>query len=103
MTYSGGTGTSPWMDDFFTSAAGHMVELGFADAAPLLAYKSKFSVGRMIDPEACWIRATAYTIKVRAGEGSPLFETMGESYRATFASDAKPLPCASAEMATPLA
>ncbi|HEY0587534.1 MAG TPA: hypothetical protein VGD52_15460, partial [Pseudoduganella sp.] len=98
--YNSGTGTAPWMEDFVTSATGFLVDLGFSDAIPLLQWKSKFVIGRMTDPSACWIRGAAYTVKVRASANEPVFDTIGESYRATFASDPANLVCGSAEMAT---
>jgi hypothetical protein len=36
-------GVAPWQDDFFTSAVGHLLELGFTKAKPLLDWKARFS------------------------------------------------------------
>jgi hypothetical protein len=65
MTYDSSTGLAPWQDDFFTSSIGHMVELGFTNAQPLLTWKSKFPVDRMVGDGYCWIQAPAYSLKVR--------------------------------------
>jgi hypothetical protein len=99
IVYEGGLGTAPWMEDFFVSAAGRLVELGYADAAPLVAWKSKFPIARMTAPGACWIQGAAYSILVRPTPTSPIYETMAEAYKATFASNPT-LSCASVEMAT---
>jgi hypothetical protein len=36
-----------FFDDFFTWAMGNLLDLGFSEARPILAYKSRFAVGRM--------------------------------------------------------
>lgn len=77
------TGVAPWQDDFFTWSVGYLVELGFVDAKPLLAWKAKFPVARMTAPGYCWIDGAAYTLTVRPNSTSPLFSTFGEAYRAT--------------------
>jgi hypothetical protein len=46
------------MDDFMTWTMGHIVNLGFVEAAPVLAWKAKFPVGRLTDPNMCWTLAS---------------------------------------------
>jgi len=77
------TGLAPWMDDFFTWSVGYLLELGFADAKPLLTWKAKFPVGRMTAAGYCWIDGATYTLTVRPTTTSPLFTTFSEAYRAT--------------------
>jgi hypothetical protein len=100
--YNGGIGMSPWMDDFFTSAMGHLSDLGFTKADPMLAWKSKFAVERMIGTGTCWIDATQYAINVRATTTSPFYTTIAEAYRASHTADFLGLECAGAAMATAL-
>ena len=79
-----GTALPPWQDDFFTWAVGYAWALGFSDALPLLTYKAKFPIGRMIDPDYCWIFASEFVVKVRASKQvERLFENFGDVYRAT--------------------
>jgi hypothetical protein len=102
IVYDGGTGLAPWQDDFFTAMIGHMVELGFSRAKPLLTWKSKFVVDRMVGDGYCWIQAPAYSMKVRDTATSPLYTTIAQVYKANFPSTFTNLACASAEMAANL-
>jgi hypothetical protein len=102
LAYNNGTGIAPWMDDFFTSAVGHASDLGFTEAARLLAWKAKFPVARMIAPGACWIDGSIYSLNVRATATSPFYTSMAEAYTATHTPEFNLLGCASAEMATAL-
>lgn len=77
------TGVAPWQDDFFTWSAGHLVELGFSNAQPLLAWKAKFPVGRMTASGYCWIDGAAYSLAVRPSATSPLYGSFGEVYLST--------------------
>jgi hypothetical protein len=106
FSYNDGLGVAPWQDDFFTSAIGYLMELGYSDAAPLLAWKARFPVGRMNDPGYCWIHAAPYALNVRATVDGALFETFGEVYQVNFAAltnstatELGTLSCASDEMA----
>ena len=84
-----GLGVLPWQDDFFTWAVGYTWALGFPQARPLLRWKAKFSVGRMIDPDFCWVFASDYILNVRASRSSEqLFESFREVYQATIAARA---------------
>jgi len=96
------TGISPWQDDFFTSAAGRAVELGFAKAKPLLAWKSLFPVQRMTDPGYCWIAGAVYAIKVSDKPDGPVYTTMSQAYLGSNPKELTELPCASMKMAIQL-
>lgn len=100
--YENNTAVAPWQDDFFTSAVGHVADLGFTKAAPLLAWKGKFPIGRMTAPGFCWIDAAVYDLKVRDTETSPLYTTLAQSYLASRGADFAALPCAGAAMAAAL-
>ena len=46
-----------------------------------MTWKAKFPVGRMIDPDYCWIFATEFVVKVRPNKNSErLFDSFGEIY-----------------------
>jgi hypothetical protein len=78
------------------------VELGFTRAQPLLTWKSKFVVDRMVGDGYCWIQSSAYTLKVRDSATSPLYTSIGQVYKNTFPSTFTSLACASPEMAANL-
>jgi hypothetical protein len=99
IIYNSNTGLAPWQDDFFTASIGHMVELGFTGAQPLLTWKSKFSVDRMVGTGYCWIQAPAYSLNVRATSTSSVYTTIGQVYEANGFSTAA---CGSAAMGTAL-
>jgi hypothetical protein len=77
------TGVAPWQDDFFTSSVGHLYELGFAEAKPILDWKAQFPVGRMTAPGYCWIDGASYSLTVRPGASSAFFTTFAEAFQAT--------------------
>jgi len=77
------TGIAPWMDDFFTSAVGHLFEMGFADAKPILEWKARFPIGRMMADGYCWIDAPVYALMVRPSPVMPYFSNFAEAYQAT--------------------
>lgn len=54
-----------WMDDFLTWSFGHVVALGYERARPVLEWKARFPVGRLTDPDMCWILASTYWVTVR--------------------------------------
>ena len=101
IVYQSDTAVAPWQDDFFTSALGHIAELGFTQALPLMQWKATFPIERMIGDGSCWIGAAMYTMKVRPSVTGQLFTTIGEVYKNS-ALDVVTLPCGSAEMATAL-
>ena len=102
LTYNNGTGLAPWMDDFFTSAIGHAVELGVAEAKPLLDYKVAFPIARMTAQHACWITGASYTLKVRDSASAPFYTSLGQAWQASNPPTLTELPCASAAMASAL-
>jgi len=98
--YDSSTGIAPWQDDFFTSAVGHTVELGYAKAKPLLAWKAKFPVKRMTDPSYCWIVGAVYSFRVTDSATAPIYTDMGRSYVGSNPSSLTALTCASTDMAS---
>jgi hypothetical protein len=99
ISYNNSRGVAPWMDDFFTQAVGHAAELGFTKAQPLLAWKAKFQVGRMLAPGFCWISGGIYALNIRDSETSPFYTTLKQAYQASEDAKAIALPCGGAEMA----
>jgi hypothetical protein len=102
VIYTKGTAVAPWQDDFFTSSVGHLAELGFKAAEPLLKWKARFPIARMVGDGACWIRGANYTYSVRAAPSSPFFTSIGEAYAATVGPDLAGLACNSPDMAAAL-
>ena len=96
-TYDG-AGVVPWMDDFFTHTLTWMVAMGFDEAAPMLAYKSTFPVGRVVDPGFCWVFASASALFVRDDDTSPYYDSFAELYEASVAPEIAALECGSAAM-----
>lgn len=77
------TGIAPWMDDFFTSAIGHLHEMGFAEARPVLEWKARFPIGRMMADGYCWIDGAIYALMVRPSSTMPYFDSFAKAYQAT--------------------
>ncbi len=102
MGYNDGKGMAPWMDDFFTSAIGHVSELGFSKADSLLKWKAKFPVDRMTAPGVCWISGSIYALNIRDSATSPFFTNLGDAYKATQDASFLALGCNSPEMAASL-
>jgi hypothetical protein len=102
LGYKDGTGLAPWMDDFFTSAIGHLADLGFDGADRLLAWKARFPILRMTAPGTCWIDASVYAMTVRDTSASPFYTTMAQAYKASHTPEVAALPCDSAELAQAL-
>ena len=100
LSYSNQNAVAPWQDDFFTSAIGHLTELGFAKAQPLLAWKAQFPVQRMVGTGACWIDAAEYTMLVRSSNSSPYYSSMADVYLANHGADVLGLGCNSSLMVT---
>ncbi len=100
--YRNYTAIAPWQDDFFTSAVGYTVELGFEKALPLLKWKAKFPIKRMTDPGYCWIFGAAYEFHVTDRNGAPMYKDMAQSYRASNPENVTSLPCGSLAMANAL-
>ncbi|MDQ2822969.1 MAG: hypothetical protein M3Y65_21750 [Pseudomonadota bacterium] len=100
FSYLGDTAIALWQDDHFTSAIGHVAELGFAKAAPLMAWKAKFQIGRMLDPGFCWIDAAAYNAKLRDTATSPIYTSMAQVYQNSVDPKLASLKCNSPEQLT---
>ncbi|SFC01587.1 hypothetical protein [Massilia yuzhufengensis] len=100
--YAKKRGVAPWQDDFFTSAVGHLAELGFGKARKLLAWKAKFPMLRMTAEGMCWINASMYAINVRDSASAPIYPNMAQAYRASTYDSLFALPCAGAGMAAAL-
>lgn len=97
--YENGTQVAPWMDDFFTSAVGHAMDLGFVKAKPILAWKSTFSIQRLTGVGACWIDAAIYGLKLRDSDTGALYATIGQAYAASHTAEFNALPCGGKAMA----
>ncbi|MGZ8318516.1 MAG: RIFT barrel domain-containing protein [Telluria sp.] len=100
--YDLGRSMAPWMDDFFTQSLGYITELGFTKAAPLLAWKAKFPIDRMIGEGACWIDGAQYTLRVRDSDTGPFYTTIKQAYLASHTAEFGQLACGSQAMATAL-
>lgn len=77
------TGIAPWQDDFFTWTVGYLADMGFADATPILKWKSKFPIDRMTAPGYCWIDGATYSLAIKASSTAPVFRTISDAYQAT--------------------
>jgi hypothetical protein len=102
VVYNNNLGLAPWQDDFFTSAIGRVAELGYDKARPILQWKSKFPVARMLDPGFCWIYGAAYSLNVRATGDGPLYTTLAEVYKASIDPTQQSLTCGGSAMASAL-
>jgi hypothetical protein len=102
LVYDKKTGLAPWMDDFFTSAVGHVAELGFADAKPLLEWKVTFPIARILGPGACWITGAQYSLKVRDSANAPIYDSMAQVWQASNTQAVRETACASPDMARAL-
>jgi hypothetical protein len=76
---------SPWMDDFFTSVMGVLVEIGYNTARPVRDWKAKFPVQRMgfdlTNPtDFCWNYATQYRFQAALLKSDPMFPTIKDVY-----------------------
>lgn len=102
LGYHDKRGLAPWQDDFFTSAVGHLAELGFDKAHALLRWKARFPVMRMIGEGSCWIHGAMYSMMVRDSAAAPFYRGIGEAYRASVPAEMRALPCGGPEMAAAL-
>lgn len=102
FAYDNGTGIAPWQDDFFTSALGHALELGFTKAAPMLAWKAKFPIMRMTGVGACWIDASIYSMVIKGAANGPIFDDISLAYNASHTPAFSAFPCGSPQMAASL-
>ncbi|MEG2901056.1 MAG: hypothetical protein RR983_12160, partial [Massilia sp.] len=80
-------GSAPWQDDYLTWSFGYLAELGFEKAQPILQWKAKYPVGRMTTPGFCWIKASAYSLKIRDDAKSPVYDSLEKVYLANFSGE----------------
>ena len=100
VIYNSKRGVAPWQDDFFTSAIGHAVELGFDKARSLLAWKAKSPAMRMTDPGICWIDGALYSMSIRDSETGPYYTSMAQVAAASQTEGFRSQACGSAGMAS---
>ena len=79
--------TSLWQDDFFTWSFGYLSELGFSKADPILKWKAKFPVGRLMAPGFCSVMASNYNLNFRIGATAKVYGSFAELYAANFGND----------------
>lgn len=101
IVYENVNALAPWQDDMLTGVLGHVVELGFTNAQPFLAWKTKFAVDRMVGAGFCAIQAPAYNLFVRDSEKAPMYTTIAQVYKASTGTSSQ-LACDSAALATAL-
>ncbi len=99
LAYSGGRGIAPWMDDFFTWAVGHAIELGYKEAEHLMQWKARFPIGRMIAPGYCWVHAAPYSLNVRDSSHSDFYGSFKEIYQNLVSVEVNRSECGSEQMA----
>jgi hypothetical protein len=102
LGYDNGLSLAPWMDDFFTSAIGHLSEMGFTKANTLLNWKVQFPISRMMGTGTCWIDAAIYNLRVHDTATGAFYTTIGEAYTKSHTADFNALQCNSTAMATAL-
>lgn len=101
VTYTSDRAIAPWMDDFFTSACGRLIELGFPEYMTILNHKSKSPVGRLTSGSAfCWQYASAYNLFLRDTATSPFYTNWGQVWNASANTAMKAATCGSVEMGT---
>ncbi len=102
LDYNGGRGVGSWQDDFFTWVSGHVTELGFSSAKPLLDWKAQFPVGRITGAGYCWIQAAPYYLNIRDSSVAPVYADFGALYDANAHAATVGLSCGGSAMATAL-
>ncbi|MBK9324128.1 MAG: hypothetical protein IPM97_14480 [Bdellovibrionaceae bacterium] len=102
----GNTQYRSFFDDFFTWSIGNVADLGFSEAIPILAYKSRFPIGRMGganggDNGYCFQAAPAYTHPV-GPTNSTLYTSWAQVYNAAVPNCpiTATRPCGSAAMSS---
>ena len=95
------------MDDFFTWSIGHVVDLGFDEAAPLRDWKAKFQIARMMDPGFCWILGSVYHLSIQDPTTEAAYSSYSEIYAHTLEDSGYDpavlsAPCGGPEMAAAL-
>lgn len=102
FSYANNTGIAGWQDDFFTSAIGHIEELGFTKAKSLLEWKARFPVSRMTDPNACWILGANYSYIIKPTSNGRVYTNWADIYKASIDPTVTATACASPEMTAAL-
>ena len=112
FAYNKGRGISTWMDAFFTWSTGYLVELDFEEAKPLFAWKTKFPLSMMTDPNYCWLMSSLYSLNVRDLSDSKafryhstnqqpkhhLYTTLAKVYQESIPKEIRSLECGSIKM-----
>ena len=72
---------APWQDNYFGSALGHTVELGFSSWLPVVTWHAAYMVG-LNDGTSGWNRATGilYRLAIRHDISSPYVNTFQDLY-----------------------
>lgn len=65
---------APWMDDFFVSSLGHLLDLGVDKAMPIFQWKAQFTVDRLAEPGVCYVAGALYDLMVRDPGINPITE-----------------------------
>ncbi len=64
---------SPWMNDFFTAAIGHVIELGFDNWNSVMQWQGRFPVGRLYGTDFCSTMATSYMFAAGDNRYGPFY------------------------------
>ncbi len=64
---------SPWMNDFFTAAIGHVIELGFDNWNSVMQWQGRFPVGRLYGTDFCSTMATSYMFTAGDNRYGPFY------------------------------
>lgn len=70
-----------WQEDFITQSVGHLVELGFTQAAPLFNFKAKYPISRM---NYCRMLASSYSLVLKPATNSPMYENIADVFTASY-------------------
>ncbi len=76
-------GFSSWMDDYFTWAMGHLVELGFTQAIPMMQFKTKYVAERMGGDVWCW-QFASYSRPDAGSTREGYYNNLTEMWQANF-------------------
>jgi hypothetical protein len=98
-TDSGRQETKTWMDDFFTWAVAHVMELGYGGWRPLFDYKAKFVLGRLATNDFCYILSGSDTVALASGPRTAWFSDWATVYNTSFPSSVTGTSCGSQAMA----
>src|SRR5690606_2837519 len=84
-----GDNTSPWQGDYMAIVLAQLVENGEPLAADVLAWTSRFNIGRLTSDAQgfCAARAPGYYWAIRAPNNGPFFTTWAEVMAANYPGD----------------